>query len=322
MDFEEVDTDDQTRSRGWCLTINNYTDDDIAGFENPKIKKQFVCSVYGYEVAPTTGTPHLQCFVYYANQKYFSEVKKHFLRARIVKAKTTQRAFDYCKKGEQPHEEWVHFGTEGLNYGKNAKFVEHGECPKQGKRSDLITITEQVKEKKLKVDDIALTLPYVYHEYGRTLHKIEDIVARRKVRDVPTAGIWYYGSTGCGKSKLAFKDYDAETHYVWNLGNNWNDGYTQQDIVIIDDFRGQLKFSDLLNMCDINNTFFAERRCRERLTFTSKQVIITSSLSPQAVYKNLDANDKWDQFYRRFRVYDLYYKTKFDKVLSQLIRKK
>lgn len=320
MDFEEP-TDDQTRSRGWCMTINNYTEEDVATFNNPKIIKQVICYVYGYEVAPTTGTPHLQCFIYYANQKYFSEVKKHFKRARIVKAKTTQRAFDYCKKGEQPHEEWEHFGTEGLNYGKNAKFVEHGECPKQGKRTDLAFVAEQVKEQKLSVDEVALSMPYVYHEYGRTLHKIEDIVMRKKVRDFHTMGIWYYGLTGSGKSKIAFKDFDSETHYVWNLKNNWNDGYTQQPIVIIDDFRGQLKFSELLNMCDINNTYFAERRGRERLTFMSKEVIITSSLPPQSVYKNLDADDKWDQFYRRFRVYHIETKKLFDKVLKQLLKK-
>jgi len=47
-----------SRSRYWCLTVNNYTESDI---ENLKAlypeKAGFI--VIGKEKAPTTGTPHL-----------------------------------------------------------------------------------------------------------------------------------------------------------------------------------------------------------------------------------------------------------------------
>jgi len=36
---------------------------------------------------------------------------------------------NYCKKGEQPHDEWTIQGIEGPNFGLNAHFLEFGEIP-------------------------------------------------------------------------------------------------------------------------------------------------------------------------------------------------
>lgn len=286
-----------SRNRAWCFTVNNYTEEEYVGIVGKLSEKGARYYCIGKEVGKE-GTPHLQGFVYFSDAKTFSSVKKMIPRAHLeTMVSTPEDASAYCKK--------------------EGNYVEHGKIPNQGKRVDLDEIKQDIVNGK-KVDEICLENPIAYHQYGRTLHKIEDIMMRRKIRDTPTGGIWYYGPTGAGKSKLAFKNYHHETHYVWNLDNNWNDGYTQQPYVIINDFRGQIKFSQLLNMCDINNVFFAERRGRERLVFTSKEVIITSALRPEEIYKNLDASDKWEQFYRRFRVYDIDMKKKFDKVLKEL----
>lgn len=291
---EYEDIKKQYKTCSWFLTICNYTELLYNAICNSE-KIRYL--VIGREICPTTGTPHIHFFIYYKNDVSFTQMKKRFPTAHIEVCRKFKACSDYCKK--------------------DGDFLELGEIPSQGARKDLELVKDQILNGR-KVDDIVIQEPILYHQYGRTLHKIEDIVNRKKIRDTPTAGVWYYGHTGSGKSKLAFNKFSDATHYVWNLKNNWNDGYNQQDIVILDDFRGQLTFSELLNMCDMNNTFFAERRGRERLTFISKQVIITSSLNPHSVYKNLDANDKWEQFYRRFRVYDIEIKKKFDKVLSQL----
>ena len=56
-----------------------------------------------------------------------------------------------------------------------------------------------------------------------------------------TEGYWYYGPTHSGKSHIAFEGYTPDKIYVKDLNVMWWDGYKQQDIVIINEFRGQLK---------------------------------------------------------------------------------
>jgi len=97
------------RSRGWCLTINNFTsvdqalcmDQDYCGY-------RYIC--IGHEVGES-GTPHLQVYVYYDNPRYFKSVSKIFNRAHVERQKgPTTDAIEYCKEdgdyyevGEAPH---------------------------------------------------------------------------------------------------------------------------------------------------------------------------------------------------------------------------
>ena len=51
------------------------------------------------------------------------------------------------------------------------------------------------------------------------------------------------------------------------------------------------------------------RRHRSPVNFISKKVIITSSLPPEKIYKNIEENDSLEQLYRRFKVYKCISKT-------------
>ena len=57
--------------------MNNYTDEDVARLttrfaDTARVKY----AVYGFEVAPTTGTRHLQGYVAFAHQKTMAAVKR------------------------------------------------------------------------------------------------------------------------------------------------------------------------------------------------------------------------------------------------------
>lgn len=124
---------------------------------------------------------------------------------------------------------------------------------------------------------------------------------RRKFRTEMTTCDWLYGPTGTGKSHAAFKDFTPDTHYVWKSDNGWQDGYAQQPTVIINDFRGEIPYNELLQMVD-KWPYYVKRRGREPMPFTSKHIIITSSLPPDAIYHRRLEEDSLEQLNRRINL--------------------
>ena len=97
--------DKEIRSRGWCFTWNNWTPENRATMES------IVCTyiIFGEETAPTTGTPHLQGYVYFANARSLTSVRKIDGKISWRAAKgDAQQNFDYCTKdGRNVHERGV-----------------------------------------------------------------------------------------------------------------------------------------------------------------------------------------------------------------------
>lgn len=87
-----------SKSRGWCFTLNNWTQD-----EYDKILAQFTQKsgeyIVGKEIAPGTGTPHLQGAVYFKNAVHFSAVRTAIPRAHIEPMRGTKKQnMKYCGK--------------------------------------------------------------------------------------------------------------------------------------------------------------------------------------------------------------------------------
>jgi len=268
--------------KNWCFTINNYTDNDI------NLLKEIDCKyiICGAEICPTTGTPHIQGYVNFPTDKSMKQLSKMIPRGRLEKCiGNAQHNITYCSK-------------------ENNILYTKGKAPAQGKRKDLEEVKDDIMEGRVRSDDIAINQPMVYHQYGRTILKIEDIAMRRKFRTEMTEGIWIYGPKGVGKSHEAFKDFNPATHYLWNYDKGWQDGYCQQDTVIINEFRGQIPYSELLELID-KWPKTVSRRNREPMPFTSKKVIITSALPPCEVYHNLNEKDSLEQLYDRIQVIEL-----------------
>lgn len=270
-----------SRTRGWAFTLNNYTDDEKEHIKN--IKCNYL--IFGEEVGES-GTPHLQGYILFTNAKTMSAAKKTISkRCHIEKAiASAEKNKEYCSKD----------GT----------IFEKGDCPKQGERNDLEKLRNKILDDELTVNDIIMENPMMYHQYGRTLNKIEDLKLRQNQRKEMTKGIWYWGPTGVGKSHKAFENYSPDTHYNVPDDGDWWDAYTQQDTVILNDFRGSISYNTMLQMVD-KWPYAVRRRNREPMPFTSKLVIVTSSLKPEEVYNRRDDEDKIEQLLRRFEVIQL-----------------
>lgn len=175
--------------------------------------------------------------------------------------------------------------------------LEHGRRPQQGRRIDSEVLVNYLKEGG-NVDEIVMNYPQGYHCFGRTLLRVEAIIRRQQFRTEPTRGIWYWGKTGVGKSKLAFTGYDPDTHYVFNVNEGWWDGYTGQPVVIINEFRAQVFFSEILDLMD-RWPKTVKRKGQESIPFTSKMIIITSNAEPKKVFHNCLHDEEFNQLERR-----------------------
>lgn len=85
--------------RSWCFTINNYTQEDIDAVLALKCDRVARLAV-GKEVAPTTGTPHLQGYVRFKKSARLKQVCLALGgRARLAPRHGTEaQASAYCLK--------------------------------------------------------------------------------------------------------------------------------------------------------------------------------------------------------------------------------
>lgn len=274
------------RKRDFCFTNFDMEFDYDMYFKS--VRPEYL--MVGKETCPTTGKMHGQGYVYFRN-------------ARACKMKTLADELG-GKCHVEPCKGNVKHNTDYCS--KEGDFREWGQRPKQGKRVDLEAAADAVRNGK-SVDDVAMEEPMVFHQYGRTLSRIEDIALRKRFRSQMTKGLWLWGGTNVGKSHAAHEGFDPLTHYVKTLEDQWWDGYTGQEIVILNEFRGQLKFSELLDLVD-KWPKTVKRRGREPVPFLAQKLIVTSCGPPEEIYSGLverTASDAMSQLYRRFNVQKL-----------------
>lgn len=252
--------------------------------------------LYAPEECPTTGKKHWQGYAYFKNEVSFKTAQKALKCPKQHFEPAIADSIE-CQKGYivGPYEK------DGKVKPYNPDYVEVGDPPKQGKRTDLDAIKDSILSGETTTDDIMMDSPMVYHQYGRTLDKLEDLRMSKVYRTEMTTCDWYCGSTGIGKSHWAFKNFHPDTHYVLPNDKGWWDNYKQQETVIINDFRGSIPYNELLQMID-KWPYQVKRRGRAPLPFTSKRVIITSSLCPEEVYHNREKEDSIEQLLRRVKV--------------------
>lgn len=224
-------------ARGWCFTCN--LKERPVGFRESVERLHRLSgatySIAGLELAPTTGRPHVQGYVY----------KKSKLSA-VKLASILRELFDSA-----PHLERAR-GTpqENQTYcSKDGDYFEFGQCPSQGSRSDLAALAQAVIAGE-SLADIATKHPSDYIRYHGGI-KAFHLLTHSKPRDMHVASTvhWWFGPTGVGKSRKAFEMF-GDSAYV-KMNDKWWDGYTGQSQVIFDDYRPSLcPFHELLRILD------------------------------------------------------------------------
>lgn len=275
------------KSRAFVVTDWNLNEKE--DYERMLGKSTITFIAWGLESCPKTGTEHNQTFLYWKNPVSTSKKALNTMGGMFGE----KHCFVEPMLGSfQDNEKYC---------SKEGKLNKVGKEPRQGYRGDLIEIKNMVLAGEMTSDDLCMGDPMTFHMYGRTVERLETIHLRSKFRTEMTQGIWIWGPSGVGKSHKAFEGFDPKTHYLKPLEDIWWDGYSGQEIVIFNEFRGQIPFAELLALAD-KWPHFVKKRGREPVPFLAKKLIITSVKHPRDIYVRQDPNEPWQQFERRFQV--------------------
>jgi hypothetical protein len=241
------------RIRNFCFTINNPEEED----ERQLHKLNFKYLIYGVEFGKEE-TRHLQGYCVMNSGIRFETLKKQITRAHIEKRKGThEQASNYCKK--------------------DGVFKEFGEC-KQGERTDLDNIREMCINETQPMKEITMV-----GNNQQINTAIKCLTYNEPVRNWKPEVIWYYGESGCGKTRRAYEETDPDKLYVKNESSKWWDGYDGHEHVIIDDFRGN--WWDLPEMLSLLDRYRKQVEVKGGWRqFKPRKIIITSIRHPKYEY--------------------------------------
>lgn len=183
-------------SKRFCFTLNNYTVSEESKIK--KIKCKFL--QFGHEIAPTTGTPHLQGYIEFKNDM------------------TLQQVINYFNIKRTHIEQCVGSASQNIVYtGKDKDiFVKGRPSSTQGQRSDLNKIRDQIKTGST-INEIAEEFPGQYVQYHKGLTELHNAL---QVLFVPTFIICEEneipeGSLYCDGSE-SIKMWNGEDIYIDN----------------------------------------------------------------------------------------------------------
>jgi len=254
--------------RAWCFTVNNPRTEPIKW--DPNVIRY---AIYQLEVG-VSGTFHWQGYFELFNPAKLATIRKfdglgtgHFEQ----RLGTRDQARDYCRKADTrvPNSDPVEFGSFGAGG--------------QGRRTDLADACSLIKDGKT-LREVSAEHPETVVKYARGLRVYRSLVLQP--RDFKTECTILYGAPGVGKSHWCSVEGAGKT-ICWapamDKGAVWFDGYDGQEILVLDDYRGEISFTMLLRLLDkypykvpIKGDF---------VEFVSRQVYITTNLDPRTWYQ-------------------------------------
>lgn len=149
---------------------------------------------------------------------------------------------------------------------------------------------------RIKIDDYLTNIEQV--KYDRDIEKAYRIRDRRIASeriDREMDVIYIFGQAGTGKTTIAKKIAKEKNYSVFVSGssNDPLEGYLGQECIILDDLRASdWKINDLLKMLDNNTASMTRSRFHNKLMNDCKLMIITSVMSVEDMYLNLQEHDQ------------------------------
>lgn len=291
--------------RKYQLTVNNPLDH---GFTHQRIRATLdgfsgclywcMCDEVGQE-----GTPHTHLYLLFRNAVMFSTLQKRFYGAHIEPAKgSNQQNRDYIRKEGK----WAADGKHETNLPDT--FEESGPLPDEPERR------LQVNEAIFAMLEDGASDYDILQAYPAAMNRLRNIDAarqtlleekyRKEYRQMEVRYLW--GPTRTGKTRYVMDTYSYENVYRVTSYKNPFDSYAGQPVLLLDEFRSSLPFSDLLKYLEGYPVMLPCRYADKVACFT--QVYIVSNIPLSEQYPNIQAGEpeSWLAFKARLtEVYEM-----------------
>lgn len=270
-------------SRFWTFTIWIH---DFRMEKEIMEKKNMNFIIFQIEQCPKTKKLHYQGYI-----EFTRAVNLRWMSTNFGKSNHYERArgsgddnITYCSKKETRVDGPWSIGT--------------SENKGQGQRNDLINIKNDLKEGK-DMNYIGENYAGSYIRYHKGIEKLQQLLIKERRNWRPEL-IVFIGPPGTGKTKRAFDENEDKTIYNKPDCSQWWDGYDGQEVVVINEFKGQLPMEFMNNLADYYPMQVQIKGGYKK--FTSKKIYITSNIEL----------DKWwtennDSFYRRITTFSRFF---------------
>lgn len=290
-----------SQSRKWNMTINN---PKSAGLDHDALKEilaKFVPTYYcmADEIA-TTGTEHTHIFLLSESPIRFSTVKNRFPLAHIEKAYgSAVENREYIRKEGK----WA--DTDKAETVVPGSFSEWGYLPTENEEK------APMMAQLIKDIDAGKSTTEIITDNPKLAFRIKDIdilrqtlLVEKYAKEMRQLEVTYlYGASGVGKTYGIFQRFPAEnicriTSYRGSNGVNF-DAYRCQDVLVFEEFAGQIPIEDMLCYLDIY-PLMLPARYNDRVACFSK-VFLTSNIPLEQQYEGVRKNrpETWRAFVRR-----------------------
>jgi len=248
------------RSRRWCFTLNNYSQEELAGLGLARHVKYLVM---GKETGES-GTPHLQGYVIFSCEKSLRALSTVSRRAHWSMALgSTDQNYTYCTK--------------------DGDFTEIGVRPQCAAQKSADT-SERQKARWTAVINSAKAgtceeeFPQEFLRYNATIRRLH----RPVLASIPVyCGMWFHGPPGLGKSRRAREEFPGAYE---KLPNKWWCNYESEESVLIDDLSMDHGFmGSFLKRYADHYPFRAEYKGGSFL-IRPKNIIVTSNYTPAEIW--------------------------------------
>ena len=218
---------DNKQGKRWCFTNYDLTCD-------PELKN----ATYVYwqlEECPTTHRQHHQGFVVFPTNQRYKAVQKWLGNPSLHVERmvgSIEQNEEYCGKTKTRV-----LGPWTL-----------GERPttRQGQRTDLQEVATMVSSGR-SLREIAEAHPVTFVKFHRGISSLQYTLSlKREMRPLMEVEL-HWGATRTGKTRQAWERYPEL--YPWG-GQWWFDGYQGEQTILLDDFYGGIKLSDLLKVLE------------------------------------------------------------------------
>jgi len=264
-----------SRNRNFCFTWNNYNDDS----------KLFLATVsckyvaYSEEVAPNTGTKHLQGYISFNNPKTLSQARITLLGCHVeTMLGSISQNEDYCSKvGE---------------------LIERGQKPvsndNKGRAEKLRWQRAKEFAKLNQLDEIDADI------FIRCYNTLKNIAKDNLVKPPPedVKCFWIHGPTGTGKSHAVETTFP--NCYKKQMDDlKWFDLYNDEEVIYLEDMdKYQVKWGGMLKRLADRWPMLASIKGSMRY-IRPKIVIVTSNYLPDEIWTD---SSTLDPLLRRFTV--------------------